>query len=424
MKILYLSNIEWSDDNASGNTASNWFAGMEGMEFASIYRRNSMPNNSVCDKYYQITMTSIIKNFFHKEKIGKAFSYKEYQEQKVARDTSEKGTLERRLINIIHRWKLKSPYAIENVLFRSKRWDNDNFKRFIKDFSPDIVFSFIRASVQEPMFIKSILRICPTCKYVGFLADDVYGLATGYKERTAVEEQIKLADKVYAISDIMCKDYGRRFGTEITTLYKGCEFSLPIKQENNIPRKIVYAGNLYYGRDETLSKLVKVLGEHNKNSNIPIELEIYTTSSVGEKMKDYLNVEGVSRIVGARPYKEILEILNRADVALHVESFDEEQQQVVRYSFSTKITDCLQSGATLMVIGPEGLASVEYARNIPGALVVNDIGGLADAVKKIVNEDLIARAKQNREYAKEHLSIGRIRSGLMADFEELTSGSK
>ena len=74
MKILYLSNIEWSDDNASGNTASNWFAGMKDMEFASIYRRNSMPNNSVCDKYYQITMTSIIKKFFHKEKIGKDIS--------------------------------------------------------------------------------------------------------------------------------------------------------------------------------------------------------------------------------------------------------------------------------------------------------------------------------------------------------------
>jgi len=73
MRVLVLSNIEWSDNNAFGNTMSNLLGGLSNVEIASLYRRNSKPNNSVCKKYYKISYTSIIKNFFKKEKIGEYF---------------------------------------------------------------------------------------------------------------------------------------------------------------------------------------------------------------------------------------------------------------------------------------------------------------------------------------------------------------
>ena len=73
MKVLILSNIEWSDNNAFGNTLSNLFSGIDDVDIASLYRRNSKPINCVCKKYYKISYTSIIKNFFQKEKIGEYF---------------------------------------------------------------------------------------------------------------------------------------------------------------------------------------------------------------------------------------------------------------------------------------------------------------------------------------------------------------
>ncbi len=46
--------------------------------------------------------------------------------------------------------------------------------------------------------------------------------------------------------------------------------------------------------------------------------------------------------MGPRSYDEIKHIMHEADVVLHVESFDEKSIETVKYSFSTKIIDCLQ----------------------------------------------------------------------------------
>lgn len=66
--------------------------------------------------------------------------------------------------------------------------------------------------------------------------------------------------------------------------------------------------------------------------------------------------------MGPRSYDEIKHIMHEADVVLHVESFDEKSIETVKYSFSTKIIDCLQSGSQILGVGPSGIASIEYLK--------------------------------------------------------------
>lgn len=289
MRVLLLSNIEWSDNNAFGNTMSNLFSGLDGIEVASLYRRSSMPNNNICKKYFKISYTSIIKNFLKKEKIGEYFEYQQSTETKTVQSTEKKA------IGLVHKLKLnKVVYFIEDMLFATKKWENKNFKNFLKNFNPNIMFCFAKASKTHLLFIKTILKHLPNCKVVTFVVDDIYAANRDKRLKRIIAEQLNLASKVYAITPSLKNEYEGIFGVNIDILTKGCDFSLPVTRKQNPIKTIVYAGNLLYGRDKTLIKLAEEIKTHNDNSEDKLFLKIFSPTIVDKSVIEALNVNGAS----------------------------------------------------------------------------------------------------------------------------------
>ena len=234
-----------------------------------------------------------------------------------------------------------------------------------------------------------------------------------------------MADKVYGASEMMCEKYSSLFGVEATPLYKGCILSKP-KTHHNTPIRLAYAGNLFYGRSDTLGALAKALQEINEINGPVAQLEIYTGSPITKKLDQTLNIAGSSRIMGQKPYSEIVEILKTVDIVLHVESFEQEQIDIVKYSFSTKIIDCLQSGSVMMVVGPKGIASVEYPRSIPGTIVVDDTNELKPILFSVVDkpDELIKKATKIHLYVRESFPVDKVRKRVYDDFNAIINYSK
>lgn len=414
MNILVVSNVEWSDNNAFGNTVSNLFLNFPNARFASIYRRNSSPDNSICEFYYKIACTDIMKNLFRAKRIGKFFKSEDLKKDE------EKSQKERKLISAIHKFKItRLAYSLENTMFKIGSWKNENFRKFITDFDPDIIFNFTSTLKAVELIIREILKIKPNCKLVTFLTDDVYEANRNRAKRKVIEYQIKSASKIYAITPSLKGNYERIFGVNIDILRKGCYFNTPVTQKSNSVKTIVYAGNLLYGRDKTLVKLVEEIYNHNLRSENKLELHIYSPTYVSEATKNGFNKEGASKFMGSRKYEEIVEILNRADVVLHVESFDKKQQKIVKNSFSTKIIDALQSGSVLFSIGAKGLASIDITSEIPGTFVANTLDEIGSQVERISEENLTENAMKIRKYAEEHFSIEKVQEKLIEDFNNL-----
>lgn len=416
MNILVLSNIEWSDNNAFGNTMSNLFSGISDVELASLYRRSSLPNNSVCKKYYKISVSSVLKKIFSPEKIGTYFETDgETSGNKMESDDSEK-----KAISFVHKFKLNNVlYFAEDMLFATKRWENDKFKSFINDFKPDIVFSFAKASKTHLLFINTVKKYCPECKSVSFIVDDICSAFKSKKHKSIIAGQLRQAAKVYAITPSLKRKYEELFAVEIDILTKGCDFTLPVKEKHNSVKTMVYAGNLLYGRDKTLIELSREIKAHNANSENKLFLKIYSPTIVDESVKYALSIPDASEFMGAKPYDEIVEILNDADLSLHVESFDEKQKEIVKHSFSTKITDCLQSGSVLFSIGPDGLASIDAAKSIDGAFCATNSIEIKTAIKQIADADLYDNAKRIRAYSLDNFAIDRIQKKLVDDFKTI-----
>ena len=54
MNILIFTRSEWSNENSTGNTLSNFFGGFSKTNIANIYMRDAMPDNKICTNFFSI----------------------------------------------------------------------------------------------------------------------------------------------------------------------------------------------------------------------------------------------------------------------------------------------------------------------------------------------------------------------------------
>ena len=411
--VLVVSDIEWATTNAFGNTISNWFEGMEDITFSCIYRRSSQPINNVCKRYYSISLQSIVRHFLHPELIGKEFSIDSLRSASAGDEKWEK-----KMIQWIHRLHFAPAYWLEGALFRSKRWDDKNFKNFVLEKKPDIIFSFLTGSGPAQQIINAIMELVPECRQVFFIADDVYG-ANGANGKRVIRKMLSSADLLYGASEMLCEAYRKQFHVEINPLYKGCRMDHPFimkEYDRSQAIRIVYAGNLYYGRDDVLAALIKAIQAHNVKGEYKYHLDIYSGTPVPRRYQNLFNDGIIASFHGQKPYETIQAELRAADLVLHVESFEEKWKKVVRYSYSTKITDCLESGSSLLAIGPSGIASIEELRQIPGAIIADDLDSLSSMLDGIQHMDLSGNAASISDFASENRSAEMIQKRIFNDF--------
>lgn len=419
MRIIVLSNVAWDDCNSFGNTVSNWFQGWKDTEFFGVYSRSTLPSNEICQMHYTVPPLSLMKNLLCPSKTGWVIDTRKVNPL----STSDQETL---LIQHAQQEKKEWMYLLSDLAYSTGVWKSSKYKQFIAEAKPDIVFSF---GIADAFLYENYcyFKKHTTAKIVTFLADDTYG---SYLEGKKIRDKLRvrrfrkmmqMSDLIYGASEIMCKVYQKEFNKSVTPLYKGCTFN-SVKTKINKPLRIVYAGNLLWGRDEILGIFASELEKLNKDE-IRASLEIYTGSFITSETESLLNRGSSCRIMGRRSYEEIKCILHEADIVLHVESFNPSTIKTVRYSFSTKIIDCLQSGSVMMVVGPAGISSVEYAKKIPGAIIVDNMSEIRNSLEKIVENpiQLIKRSVAINDFAKRHHSIVSVREGIQRDFANLSS---
>jgi len=430
VRILVFQQAAWDDTNSVGNTLSNWFGEWDEDVFADFYTRKQTPNNHIVSEYYTVSAKDLINPILRKNRQKRRFKATDLHAS--MKDIEKQREAELKDIEKLHHMKNRNlTYWIVESIWRSKIWLDSEFKSFVSDFKPDILFAFGASTYMLDPLISFVKRELDT-KVVLFIADDVYGQ---YKRQWYVRRRYLLksykncmrkADLVYGASEEICQVYGNRFNRSVIPLYKGCEFTHTTPKAFNNPLRIVYAGNLLYGRDETLSRIADSLESIN-SLKLEAVLEIYTGTEISSEVERKLNRGASSRIMGKRPFSEIQTILSEADIVLHVESYDAKQIEVVKYSLSTKIIDCLESGSLVLGVGPDSVSSIMYIQRIPGAKCISDLNDLTNELVKLIH--MSDEQKQNcintiREYAAKNHSIHSVRKRLRTDFVSLMRTKK
>jgi hypothetical protein len=394
-KVLVLSRDSWNNTNNSGNTLSNLFKNWHSANIANVYCRDEIPNNSICTNYFKISESILIKKLVGRIKVAG-----EKHRELVTRTSGIGGeqvklqNSEKKLYDFFRKNRWYIFLWLRELLWKTVNWKTDEFKQFIVDFQPEIIYS----PSYDSFYMHSLLYFLKKnskAKVVYFHCDDLvtfrhYSLSpffwlNRFIQRKFMDKSIKLADINYCIIDEQARVYESIYKIKFGLLYKTGDFNR--QPEEKIPAEIVkfvYTGNIIYGRIKTIIAIAKTLQIINKNKKTA-ELYIYTANTIEEKDVEVLKLVDAIYLMGKVSFEEIPQILQNADVLVHVESFEKQQMLATSLSFSTKLVDYFQAAKPILALGWEKSASIMYLKNNSIGVTVSDLDNLEKEILLLLN---------------------------------------
>ena len=397
-KVLLITSMPWREDNNIGNSYSNLFGDIDDFEIAHIYCRDGEPYNSKVTQYFQISENRLAKQLFKKSiKTGKAF-YMDASNNENDQKTSKTYNRLR-----ILRWELF--FIFRDLLWGIGNWKTKELYDFIDNFNPDIIFATLTNMPNINIMINEIHN-----KYhkpiILYSWDDVYSFKHySYNplfwirklyQRHYIRKTVKKAALLYTITNEMKEEYSNYFNKDCKLLYKSYNFSNKPKTTTHIqkPYKLVFMGNMGAGRWIALAELAKVLTEINK-CNPVATLDIYSLSPRSKEMENLLNIEGTSKLMDKAPQNKIMDILQNADILIHVEPINKRDASFYRLSFSTKIVDYLYNAKCIIGIGRK-TATLSYIEKNDAGIVFYDTNNMKEQLIQLFNNpSLIIKYGEN-----------------------------
>jgi len=384
-RLLVISHNCFSQSGSNGRTLSNFFQDWPKENLAQFYIHNEISDSPVCNNYFRVLDTEALKAFLTGAKMGTKICQNDIN---VYRN---KEIFLKSVYNIQNK-RSSFKYFVRNLIWNSNRWKSQKYIKWLNDFSPQIVL--LQAGDYEFM-LKIALDIAKQRKIplVIYNSEDYYfkdrrSLSLFYnfyrhKFKKRFENLIAYASHTIYICDMLQETYNKRFIHESTVIMTSTDVTPYKKAFINQKFVISYFGNISLGRHEPLIEIANALQKIDKH----LKLDIYGKIANEEVKATFEACKGINYI-NFISYTEVLRVIQKSDLLVHVENFSKFYQWDLRHAFSTKIADCLASGKALFVYGPESIASIQYLKNNNAACVVTDFSKLNEMLTKLIsNED-------------------------------------
>lgn len=433
-KLLVVSRSEWSDENSVGSTLTNFFGDWPIDDIANLSFRAGRPNNNVCHKYFLLTEVGLIKGNGEYEIAAyeeACFSVSTNCDASFEKKDRKSSAVEKKLVELFRGKSIYIVNILQSFFWMLGWWKRRSLYRFLRKFDVDVIFFPAFHAPYTHLVIRHIAKLTGA-KLIIFHADDYlckdvseFGFFKRYYwnwSKREILNSIGMADLNYCITDLQATEYHKKTGSVFSVLHKGASVADEKKSTRNNEYsqpgqlRMVYAGSLEHGRWKTVKLLSKAVEKLNEKG-AKIHLDIFSQYSISEEVRCGIESKGASSFHGAISSSELKNVVASSDIVLHVESFDPVDMQDVKFSFSTKIVDCLASGTCLMAVGPEGVASIEYLKETRAAIVVDSPEDIGDAIFGCYSDRnyLVGVRNKAREYCERYIDISQVRSRLYLD---------
>lgn len=389
--ILVISVNTWNDE-AGANTLQNLFRHFESDNIYSLYARSDLPNSRFCSRFYQIREISLFKRIFSRTvKVGnevKSFN------SKGDRNTTQEAKAKKIYSSINNSFFT----CLRELLWNTNTWKEDTLRDYIFKANIDTIFVLVSSFVYSNRIALYVKELVPNAKIVMYFVDDNYtyqaaskslfGLIHRYCVRKTLNKLVKNASHLFVISSKMKEEYDLYFNRQTTLLTKGVNID-NLKVDNKIllnteKIKLLYVGNLLYGRFEEMCILAEHVDELTKKYGDKIQFDIYTQTILSNRNILLFNSFANCTIHKSVPYSQVNQLQEKYDILIYAESFKKRYRRATRLSFSTKVTDYLSSGKVIWAIGPEQIASIDYFKKNNCALVSTSRESVQSDIEKIL----------------------------------------
>lgn len=431
MRILLITDEEWNDIVFGNGVLTNWFTDFPA-EFAQIYISPGLPNNHVCKNYFQITDGQMVRSFFGGVKAGREIQLITDAKQLEATNSNARRKGVYGFMKKLSLWCRTPILIIQDAIWEFGKYDKSSLKQFVDDFNPDVVYCprFFTPRLRRLEKLVSTLTDAP---FVAFTADNEVSLKCYswsplfWLRRLAIHRSFKrhvgLYRHYFMFSEEQAQEYHQQYGLPTSCLYKCGSFTEKFESKTvKRPIRMIYAGRLYCNRWKTLAAIGEALEELNQDE-VKMMLDVYTADVLTRKQARVLGGFKHLHVHAPITSSQLADEYKKADIALHVESFDKKYRLATRYSFSTKIIDLMASSCAIMAICWEKHAGYQYLKKYDAALCVSDYEGVLPLLQKVSEQTSLIQ-----EYAKKAWRCGRdkhsrsiIQSQLKTVFERTIS---
>ena len=429
MKVLIIASEEWNDCVYSNNVLTNWFTDFPA-EFAEIYTSPGLPINNICDKYFQITESQMVKSIFGGSKAGGEI-VKPCNEFEVAQ-----SKINARRQGIYGLFKQISLYIntpvvlLRDFIWCIGRYNSSSLKVFVDEFNPDIVFCPRKIS-PKLMRLEKLVSTMTKAPFVAFTGDDeaslnMQGLSliAGFRKRyihARFKKHVSLYSHYLMHSYDQAKEYSEEYRLTTSMLLKCGDFPESHTEKNvGNPIRMVYAGRLYCNRWVTLVEIGKALQIINKDGERML-LDIFTQEPLTRRQKKLFEAMKSINFRGPVSAEELKSVYKSSDIALHDESLDKKYREVTRVSFSTKIIDLLSCSCAVLAICWDKHAGYQYLHNNDAAFCISKYGDNLPCLQHICENPFLINeySRKEHECGVRNNDPKRVRGGLLAVFNNV-----
>lgn len=404
MKILFISRQPIANQNSVGQSCLNAFRGLSAWQYASVFCTYGKPDDILDLECFQITEKMLIENLKdHTKPAGCVVLPETVSVCRSQRDQSTYDFARKMRWNILFR--------IRNLIWKVGRWKSPQFKAFLDDFKPDLIFSLVPNGDcfgDIAMFAKQYTG----APMVGWVWDDTYNF---YEfslspfvwidraiRRKKMLKNVNSLELLYVISEIQKREYESIFNPPCKILTKSANFNenAPDCPVPDGVLKLLYAGNLGSERWRSLALIADAVEKLNREG-YALELNIYSPTPLKKHQKQKLVRRGVA-LRPPIPYKELQKKQQDVNILIHVEGLSRKSQLSVHQSFSTKLVDYFALGKCIFAIGTEYEASIFH-------LLQNDAAIVAQTPQEVYSKlkELTEHRERISEYGKKAYICGK-----------------
>lgn len=392
-KVLVIGINAWREDGAT-HTLMDIFRCWDSDRVALVYTRADIPNTEVCEHYFQISESQIIRSILKPwMRVGRTV-----ENTPIVKNAEVDA--EHARYTKAHKNNSSWMPLLREIVWKFGQWKTPALKKFVLDFDPDIIFIPIYPNAYMGRIQRYVAKLTgkPT---VCYLADDNYSYDSchgilQYIHRFWLRHHVgpiaRGCKDMFVIVEKEKEDTDSRFGTDSKILTKSIDFTGKSYQhrEPNHPLKFVYTGSMVIGRDMTLTLVADAINEINKQcGEVKAELYIYSQTVPNDKIRVRIN-NNAAHFCGHISREDVLQVQLESDVVIFAEALEGKEANAAKLSFSTKITDYISNGKCVLAIGKDYIAPIDYFRRNDSALIAHSKDEIFKQVKRIVeNPDIV-----------------------------------
>ncbi|WP_102048676.1 glycosyltransferase family protein [Pygmaiobacter massiliensis] len=440
MKVLVISQTVFSKTSNMGKTLTSYFTGFQPNELAQLYFHSEKPTNpEICQDYYRFSDVDALKSIFSSKRTGTKI------EASDVRDCDESARIDTGISR--NAYKVGSRHKawillLRDIIWGLSKWNNTQLLQWVDDVKPDVIF-FASGDGAFSYRIAKWLKERLNVPMVMVCVDDYYinnrnksEFLGRFRQKLflkSVKKTVADVDGIFTICDTMNEAYTKLFRNKCFTLHTSAEFKeLKLKSD---AAQVSYIGNVGYNRYRQLIDLGKAI------STIPFEstphcIDVYSGSINEEYITPLKNGAGIV-FHGSVSASDVPKIMENSVAVIHTETFEEETQDLVRFSVSTKIAESLMYGPCLIAYGPEGIASIDYLKENGAAYVITRPEDLKSSLEEILSnaelrQQIVKRAralakrnhsadvnpKKVRQWLQDAIDAGPIENRVSAEKED------